>query len=180
VIYGAEAKLELPDWRRLSGFVSYSYTVGQAWYPVTGGLFLGADAQEYASGHFPDSQDQRNTVRGRLRYQVVPASGSRAEFNMTLVCRSSSMAILPRCWRSMASRFWIELTSPADGSILPSRSTPPPVPKFTSQITSRCASRSMARISQMFGRHRFRRSVLGQRYRPLPERRNALNHQLLA
>jgi len=73
VIYGAEAKLELPDWRRLSGFVSYSYTVGQAWYPVTGGLFLGADAQGIpASGHFPDSQDQRNTVRGRLRYQVVP------------------------------------------------------------------------------------------------------------
>ena len=24
------------------------------------------------SGHFPDSQDQRNTVRGRMRYQVAP------------------------------------------------------------------------------------------------------------
>jgi hypothetical protein len=73
VIYGAEAKLELPDWHRFSGFASYSYTVGQAWYPVTGGLFLGGDAQGIpTSGHFPDSQDQRNTVRGRLRYQVVP------------------------------------------------------------------------------------------------------------
>ncbi len=73
VIYGAEAKLDLPDWRRFSGFLSYSYTVGQAWYPVTGGLFLGDDAQGIpTSGHFPDSQDQRNTVRGRLRYQVHP------------------------------------------------------------------------------------------------------------
>ena len=44
VIYGAEAKLDLPDWRRFSGFLSYSYTVGKAWFPVTGGLFLGDDA----------------------------------------------------------------------------------------------------------------------------------------
>ena len=73
VIYGAEAKIDLPDWRRLSGFLSYSYTVGQAWYPVTGGLFLGGDAQGIPTGgHFPDSQDQRNTIRGRLRYQVKP------------------------------------------------------------------------------------------------------------
>ncbi len=73
VIYGAEAKIDLPDWHRLSGFLSYSYTVGQAWYPVTGGLFLGDDAVGIpASGHFPDSQDQRHTVRGRLRYQVKP------------------------------------------------------------------------------------------------------------
>jgi len=73
VIYGAEAKIDLPDWRHFSGFLSYSYTVGQAWYPVTGGLFLGGDAQGIPTGgHFPDSQDQRNTVRSRLRYQVKP------------------------------------------------------------------------------------------------------------
>jgi len=74
VIYGAEAKLDLPDWRRFSGFVSYSYTLGNAWAPVTGGLFLGTDAAaaEALTGHFPDSQDQRHTVRGRLRYQVKP------------------------------------------------------------------------------------------------------------
>src|ERR1700722_12733677 len=73
VIYGAEAKIDLPDWHRFSGFLSYSYTVGQAWFPVTGGLFLGDDAQGIpTSGHFPDSQDQRNTIRGRLRYQVKP------------------------------------------------------------------------------------------------------------
>jgi hypothetical protein len=72
VIYGAEAKLVLPDWRRFSGFLSYSYAVGNAWFPVTGGLFLGNDAVIPTSGHFPDSQDQRNTVRGRLRYQLAP------------------------------------------------------------------------------------------------------------
>ncbi len=73
VIYGAEAKVELPEWRRFSGFVSYSYMVGNVWYPVNGGLFLGGDAEGIpTSGHFPASQDQRNTVRGRLRYQVHP------------------------------------------------------------------------------------------------------------
>jgi TonB-dependent Receptor Plug Domain len=73
VIYGAEAKLEVPDWHRFSGFLSYSYEVGNAWFPVTGGLFLGDDAQGLPpGGHFPDSQDQRNTIRGRLRYQVKP------------------------------------------------------------------------------------------------------------
>jgi TonB-dependent Receptor Plug Domain len=73
VIYGAEAKLDLPDWHRFSGFLSYSYTLGNVWLPVTGGLFLGGDATQAESqltGHFPDSQDQRNTLRGRIRYQV--------------------------------------------------------------------------------------------------------------
>jgi hypothetical protein len=73
IIYGAEAKLDLPRWGRFSGAVSYSYTVGNAWFPVTGGLFLGddaANAETQLTGHFPDSQDQRNTLRSRLRYQV--------------------------------------------------------------------------------------------------------------
>jgi hypothetical protein len=75
IIYGAEAKLDVPDWHHFSGFLSYSYTVGSVWFPVTGGLFLGGDASAAATqltGHFPDSQDQRNTLRGRLRYQVKP------------------------------------------------------------------------------------------------------------
>jgi len=62
----------LPYWRRFSAFASYTYQVGNAWFPVTGGLFLGADVALPLSGHFPDSQDQRNTVRGRVRYQVSP------------------------------------------------------------------------------------------------------------
>jgi hypothetical protein len=75
IIYGAEAKIEVPHWNRFSGFLSYSYIVGNAWFPVTGGLFLGDDAVSALSqftGHFPDSQDQRNTARIRIRYQVSP------------------------------------------------------------------------------------------------------------
>lgn len=75
VIYGAEGKLELEQWRRFSGFASYSYIVGNAWYPVTGGLFLGdeaATAMTQLTEHFPDSQDQRTTVRDRIRYQLAP------------------------------------------------------------------------------------------------------------
>jgi hypothetical protein len=75
VLYGAEGKLEVLQWGRFSGFASYSYIVGNAWYPVTGGLFLGNDATgatTQLTGHFPDSQDQRNTIRDRIRYQVAP------------------------------------------------------------------------------------------------------------
>jgi len=82
ILYGAEAKLELPHWNRFSGFLSYSYIVGNAWFPVTGGLLLGvsptctpqaqaAGTCAQLTGHFPDSQDQRNTVRARLRYQLT-------------------------------------------------------------------------------------------------------------
>jgi hypothetical protein len=75
IIYGAEGKLDLPVWRKFSGFFSYSYEVGNVWNPVTGGLFLGdvaTAAETQLSGHFPDSQDQRDTVRARLRYQLRP------------------------------------------------------------------------------------------------------------
>ncbi len=72
VLYGAEGKLEVQRWGRFSGFASYSYIVGNAWFPVTGGLFLGDNADNPTSGHFPDSQDQRNTFRGRAIYQVTP------------------------------------------------------------------------------------------------------------
>jgi hypothetical protein len=72
IIYGAEAKLDLLEWKKFSGFVSFSYELGNAWNPVTGGLFLGANASIPTTGFFPVSQDQRNTVRGRLRYQIAP------------------------------------------------------------------------------------------------------------
>ncbi len=75
VIYGAEGKLEVQQWGRFSGFASYSYIVGNVWNPVTGGLFLGDDASGVTTqltGHFPDSQDQRNMVRDRIRYQAAP------------------------------------------------------------------------------------------------------------
>jgi hypothetical protein len=73
-IYGAEGKVEIPHWRRLNGFVSYSYIAGSAYLPVTGGLFLGDaanNAVSQLSGRFWDSQDQRNTLRTRFRYQFT-------------------------------------------------------------------------------------------------------------
>jgi hypothetical protein len=75
VIYGAEGKISLVRTGKLSGYASYSYMVGNAWYPVTGGLFLGEDAAAaltQTTGHFPDSQDQRNTLRTRFQYQIAP------------------------------------------------------------------------------------------------------------
>jgi outer membrane cobalamin receptor len=73
-IYGVEGKLEIPDWHHISGFVSYSYMVASAYLPVTGGLFLGDDASDALSnitGRFWVSQDQRNTVRTRFRYDFT-------------------------------------------------------------------------------------------------------------
>ena len=73
-IYGAEAKLEIPHWRDFSGFVSYSYMVGSSYLPVTGGLFLGSEASDALNdlmGRFWISQDQRNTVRTRVRYRFT-------------------------------------------------------------------------------------------------------------
>jgi hypothetical protein len=75
VIYGVEGKIDLQHLGRLGGFASYSYMVGNAWFPVTGGLFLGGDASaalSQLSGHFPDSQDQRNTLRTRFQYRLSP------------------------------------------------------------------------------------------------------------
>jgi hypothetical protein len=53
ILYGAEGKLQLLQWKGFSGFASYSYIVGNAWFPVTGGLFLGDDAINPTTGHFP-------------------------------------------------------------------------------------------------------------------------------
>lgn len=95
-IYGAEGKLDVPHWGRASGFVSYSYMVGAAYLPVTGGLFLGDEASKALSqtqGRFWVSQDQRHTVRARFRSQLVERawvalggeydSGLPVEFNGT-------------------------------------------------------------------------------------------------
>ncbi|HEY2844594.1 MAG TPA: TonB-dependent receptor, partial [Bryobacteraceae bacterium] len=70
-IHGYEAKIDVPRWGAFSGYVSYSNMVGVGFLPVAGGLFLGDDAQSAVSGSgsFPISQDQRNTVRARVRFQ---------------------------------------------------------------------------------------------------------------
>ena len=73
-IYGAESKIEVPNWGPFSGYFSYSYMVGFGYTPVTGGLLLGADVMGATAntGRFPISQDQRNTGRARVRYQPHP------------------------------------------------------------------------------------------------------------
>jgi hypothetical protein len=73
-IRGVDVKLDLPNWKKFSGYLSYSNMLGVAQLPVTGGLFLGSDAVGIlgVTSSFPVSQDQRNTARARLRYQVKP------------------------------------------------------------------------------------------------------------
>jgi len=73
-IYGVEAKLEIPPWGPFSGYASYSNMRGNGYFPVTGGLFIGDDAAQAVSatsGVFPVSQDQRNTLRTRFRYDAT-------------------------------------------------------------------------------------------------------------
>jgi outer membrane receptor protein involved in Fe transport len=71
-IEGTEVRLELPNWRGVSSFVSYSNMLGTATSPVTGGLFLhGGEAEELRDvvQTFPISQDQRNTLAAQVRFQ---------------------------------------------------------------------------------------------------------------
>jgi hypothetical protein len=73
VIRGFEAKLEAPRWWRFSGFASYSNLSGTGYLPITGGLFLDdADELTEGTGSFPISQDQRNTFRTRVRFDLHP------------------------------------------------------------------------------------------------------------
>ena len=91
ITYGAEGKLQINSLGPVNGYVSYSYMVAMEWFPVTGGLFLGQDAQDAASqlsGHFPATQDQRNTlatrwiasVSKRLRLSAGASYGSGLPF----------------------------------------------------------------------------------------------------
>ena len=72
-IRGADLKLTVPQWHRFSGFAGYSYLIGRADLPVTGGLFLGSDtAAALQDERLPITQDQRHTARARARYQATP------------------------------------------------------------------------------------------------------------
>ncbi len=70
-IFGEEVSLQVPHWWRFSGFLSYSNQAGYGQGPVTGGLFLGDDASgaPTETSRFAVSQDQRNTLRARVRLQ---------------------------------------------------------------------------------------------------------------
>jgi hypothetical protein len=71
-IFGEELRLEVPEWWRFSGYLSYSNQSGIASGPITGGLFLGSAAAGALTdaSQFAVSQDQRNTARARLRFQA--------------------------------------------------------------------------------------------------------------
>ncbi len=113
VIYGAEAKLELTPFHGFSGFLSYSYEVGNAFFPVTGGLFLGDQAVLPTTGHFPDSQDQRNTARGRLRYQVRPrlwiAGGMQFDSGLPFDFQCSPGLTLSQCIQGQVAIYGLEV-----------------------------------------------------------------------
>ena len=67
--------MEIPRWGRLSGYISWTNERGNGYFPATGGLFLGDDAVQaiqQTSGVFPVSQEERNAVRTRFRYDVTP------------------------------------------------------------------------------------------------------------
>jgi hypothetical protein len=71
-IHGEEIQIAVPLWGRFSGSLSYSNQTGIGQGPITGGLFLGSDAQGISdTSAFPVSQDQRNTARARVRYQAT-------------------------------------------------------------------------------------------------------------
>jgi outer membrane receptor for Fe3+-dicitrate len=71
-IFGEELRLEVPEWWRFSGYLSYSNQSGIGSGPITGGLFLGSDAAGALTNasQFAVSQDQRNTARARVRFQA--------------------------------------------------------------------------------------------------------------
>jgi hypothetical protein len=71
-IFGEEIQIGVPRWGRFSGFVSYSNQTGIGQGPISGGLFLGDQVSNVPdTSKFPISQDQRNTVRARVRFQAM-------------------------------------------------------------------------------------------------------------
>jgi hypothetical protein len=72
-VIGEEVRLEVPPWRRFSGYVSYANQTGVGQGPLTGGLFLGSEAVDRLTdtNRFSVSQDQRNTARARVHFQPL-------------------------------------------------------------------------------------------------------------
>lgn len=72
-IKGEEVRIEVPHWGRVSGYLSYANQVGEGQGPITGGLFLGSEGLGVLTNasRFAVSQDQRNTARARVRFQVT-------------------------------------------------------------------------------------------------------------
>ena len=71
-ILGEEVRMEVPQWGRFSGYLSYANQSGYGQGPITGGLFLGNDAANALTdtSRFAVTQDQRNSLRARVRFQA--------------------------------------------------------------------------------------------------------------
>jgi hypothetical protein len=71
-IFGEEIRMEVPQWGRFSGYLSYANQSGIGQGPITGGLFLGSDAANALTdtSKFAVTQDQRNSLRARVRFQA--------------------------------------------------------------------------------------------------------------
>jgi hypothetical protein len=71
-IFGEEIRIEVPQWGRFSGYLSYANQSGIGQGPITGGLFLGNDAANALTdtSKFAVTQDQRNSLRARVRFQA--------------------------------------------------------------------------------------------------------------
>ncbi len=71
-IFGEELRVEAPQWARFSGYLSYANQAGIGQGPITGGLFLGSDVANLLTdtSKFAVTQDQRNTLRARVRFQA--------------------------------------------------------------------------------------------------------------
>ena len=73
LIHGVEIKLDIPRWGPLSGSVGYSNLTGVRVPSDHRRSVAGRRSSEPPRRHRPvcHTQDQRNTLRGRLRYQVA-------------------------------------------------------------------------------------------------------------
>jgi hypothetical protein len=71
-ILGEEIRMEVPQWGRFSGHLSYANQSGYGQGPITGGLFLGSDAANALTNasRFAVTQDQRNSLHARVRFQA--------------------------------------------------------------------------------------------------------------
>src|SRR6266481_267809 len=71
-IFGEEVRVEVPKWWRFSGYLSYANQSGYGQGRITGGLFLGSDAANGLTNtsKFAVTQDQRNSLRVRVRFQA--------------------------------------------------------------------------------------------------------------
>jgi hypothetical protein len=95
--------------------------------PATGGLFLGDNADIPTSDHLPGLRAQRNTIRGRVRYQISPrlwvATGVLYDTGLPFEFQCPDSETLPECEQGEAAIYGQQVINRlnfARGRILPS------------------------------------------------------------